>query len=133
MVIARSGMATVSRTFSLLQQDVAKIILPAICNLHTSTGQQNSNRTSIVRFGRQTYARLYPVLLVRPDGSTINIRYKEPRRILMMPVDISTLPEAERKARLRKRDHKRLERRTDKEDFQDDFNADQYRKFWKKK
>nr|XP_033790294.1 39S ribosomal protein L55, mitochondrial [Geotrypetes seraphini]XP_033790295.1 39S ribosomal protein L55, mitochondrial [Geotrypetes seraphini]XP_033790297.1 39S ribosomal protein L55, mitochondrial [Geotrypetes seraphini]XP_033790298.1 39S ribosomal protein L55, mitochondrial [Geotrypetes seraphini] len=133
MVTARSGMATVSRTFNLLQQGMAKTFLPAICNLHTTAFQQNSNRTSIVRFGRQAYARLYPVLLIRPDGSTINIRYKEPRRILMMPVDISTLSEAERKARLRKRDPKRLVKKTDKEDFHDEFNADQYSKFWKKK
>jgi len=38
----------------------------------------------VVRFGRQKYERMYPVLLVRPDGSTINIRYKEPKRIMMV-------------------------------------------------
>ncbi|KAF7641101.1 hypothetical protein LDENG_00294120 [Lucifuga dentata] len=54
--------------------------------VHTHTPQLNSNRTSVVRCGHQKYERLYPVLLVRPDGSTINVRYKEPRRILMVGV-----------------------------------------------
>ncbi|MGH0183323.1 UNVERIFIED_CONTAM: hypothetical protein FKN15_015278 [Acipenser sinensis] len=76
---------------------------------------------------------MYPVLLVRPDGSTITIRYKEPRRILMMPVDISTLSEAERKARLRKRDPKRGTAKREQDEFEDDFRVDDYSKFWKKK
>ncbi|XP_029444156.1 39S ribosomal protein L55, mitochondrial [Rhinatrema bivittatum] len=129
----RSGMKAVSRTCSLLQQEVIKTFLPTICNLHTSPCQQDSNRTAIVRFGRQAYARLYPVLLVRPDGSTITIRYKEPRRILTLPVDIATLSEAERKARIQKRNPRKLQTRNDKDDFEDEFNADQYSKFWKKK
>lgn len=81
---------------------------------------------------RQKYARTYPVMLVRPDGSSIHIRYKEPRRILSIPVDINTLPEAERKARLRKRDAGRLKPK-DEITFEDDFKLDEYRKFWKKK
>lgn len=52
--------------------------------LHTTGLLQTSNRTSVVRFARNKYERQYPVLLVRPDGSTINIRYKEPKRILMV-------------------------------------------------
>lgn len=69
--------------------------LPALTNttqlsqtslLHTQTPQLNSNRTSVVRCSRQKYERLYPVMLVRPDGSTVNIRYKEPRRLLMVSV-----------------------------------------------
>lgn len=52
--------------------------------LHTQPPQLNSNRTSVVRCGRQKYERAFPVILVRPDGATINIRYKEPRRILMV-------------------------------------------------
>ncbi len=59
--------------------------------LHTQIPQLNSNRTSVVRCGRQTYERLYPVMLVRPDGSTVNIRYKEPRRMLMVSTISFTL------------------------------------------
>ncbi|XP_031430513.1 39S ribosomal protein L55, mitochondrial [Clupea harengus] len=100
--------------------------------LHTTGVHQTSNRTSVVRCTRNKYERQYPVLLVRPDGSTINIRYKEPKRILMMPVDISTLSEEDRKARLRKRDPKKAVVKKEKY-FEDDFKIDDYSQFWKKK
>ena len=38
--------------------------------------------SSIASIGRALYVRTYPTLLVQPDGSTITIRYKEPRRII---------------------------------------------------
>ncbi|XP_075779072.1 large ribosomal subunit protein mL55 isoform X2 [Pelodiscus sinensis] len=107
-------------------------LLPITCHLHTSLSQHDSNRISIARIQRQTYGRSYPVLLVRPDGSTIHIRYKEPRRILTMPVDINTLSEAERRARLRKRNPKWFKSKQEKE-LDDEFNLDNYKKFWKKK
>uniref|UniRef100_A0A3B3WKX2 39S ribosomal protein L55, mitochondrial n=1 Tax=Poecilia mexicana TaxID=48701 RepID=A0A3B3WKX2_9TELE len=52
--------------------------------LHSHGAQLSSNRTSLVRCGRQKYERQYPVLLVRPDGSTVSIRYQEPRRLLLV-------------------------------------------------
>ncbi|XP_029285748.1 large ribosomal subunit protein mL55 [Cottoperca gobio] len=100
--------------------------------LHTHPPQLNSNRTSVVRYGRQKYERQYPVMLVRPDGSTVNIRYNEPRRVVMMPVLLSALSEEERLARRRKRYGKKTEEQT-AVDFEDSFKADKYSHFWKKK
>ncbi|XP_078115689.1 large ribosomal subunit protein mL55 [Sander vitreus] len=100
--------------------------------LHTHRAQWNSNRTSVVRCGRQKYERLYPVMLVQPDGSTVNIRYKEPRRILMMPVDLSSLSEEERRARQKKKEVKKTKKQTTIH-YEDDFEADKYSHFWKKK
>uniref|UniRef100_A0A8C7N6U7 39S ribosomal protein L55, mitochondrial n=1 Tax=Oncorhynchus kisutch TaxID=8019 RepID=A0A8C7N6U7_ONCKI len=69
-----------------LQEMVAQSHFLRVSSLHTTTTQHNSNKTSIVRSSRQKYERLYPLLLVQPDGSTINIRYKEPKRILMVSI-----------------------------------------------
>ena len=49
-----------------------------------------------------------------------------------MPVDISTLSEEDRKARLRKRDPKKAVVKKEKY-FEDDFKIDDYSQFWKKK
>lgn len=65
-----------------LQAVVTHRCLQATSTFRTTAFQSDSNRTCVVRFGRQKYERMYPVLLVRPDGSTINIRYKEPKRIM---------------------------------------------------
>ncbi|KAM8967185.1 large ribosomal subunit protein mL55 [Pelodytes ibericus] len=118
----------------LLQLATHTDFLPAVCQIHCSAELRNSNRTSIARFGRKSYLRTYPVSLVQTDGSTITIQYKEPRRILTMPVDLTTLSEEERKERQRKREQSRKTvARAVKEDFGDDFNADEYSQFWKKK
>jgi hypothetical protein len=73
-------------SFRCLQEMVAQSHFLRVSSLHTTTTQHNSNKTSIVRSSRQKYERLYPLLLVQPDGSTINIRYKEPKRILMVSI-----------------------------------------------
>ncbi|KAG8443500.1 hypothetical protein GDO86_012049 [Hymenochirus boettgeri] len=120
--------------FRFLHQGSFRSFLPTSCHLHISAWMNNSNRTSIVRCGRKTHIRQYPVLLVQPDGSTISIPYKEPRRILKMPVDITTLSEEERKARLRKREQsKKIKTKQEREQFDDGFSIEEYSKFWKKK
>ncbi|OQV25440.1 hypothetical protein BV898_01115 [Hypsibius exemplaris] len=84
----------------------------------------NSNRAGVAKIGRTTYTRLYPTMIVQPDGSTINIRYKEPRRIITLPFDLTTLTEEEQRLRLLKRRPKvaiKLE-----EEIDDGFKAAKY-------
>ncbi|UJR14745.1 hypothetical protein I4U23_001736 [Adineta vaga] len=67
------------------------------------TTRSNCYRSSITRFSRDIYSRLYPNYLVLPDGSTIRIRYSEPRHLIKLPVDIASLSDKERKTRLLRR------------------------------
>ncbi|XP_061834629.1 large ribosomal subunit protein mL55 [Nerophis lumbriciformis] len=92
----------------------------------------NSNRASVARCNRHKHEHMYSVMLVRTDGSTINVRYKEPRRILTMPVDLSSLSEEERRRRQKKREVKKVVEETTIH-YEDDFQADKYRQFWTKK
>jgi len=91
----------------------------------------NSNRASICRISRLQYLRQYPTLVVNPDGSTFNIRYKEPRKIINLPVDLSTLSEIEKLKHLERRKPKT--RISIEEDFDDvDFDSSKYLKLVKK-
>lgn len=42
----------------------------------------SSATAAITKVHRLLYCRNYPTLVVQPDGSTINIRYHEPRQII---------------------------------------------------
>lgn len=42
----------------------------------------SSKTAAITKIHRHIYCRMYPTLLVQSDGSTINIRYHEPRQII---------------------------------------------------
>ncbi|XP_074722775.1 large ribosomal subunit protein mL55 [Strix uralensis] len=119
-------MAAASWALSALRLDAVPRRLPAI----VTSSRRNSNRASISHLHRQQYGRLYPVLLVNTDGSTIRIRHTEPKRILMLPLDSSTLPEAERKARLRRRFPSKP--RVETEETFEGIDLDTYKRFWKK-
>ena len=45
--------------------------------------------SQVYKAERELFPRLYKTLLVFTDGSTINVRYHEPRAILKMPEDCS--------------------------------------------
>ncbi|NXK09705.1 RM55 protein, partial [Herpetotheres cachinnans] len=98
--------------------------------LFTASSRHNSNRASVSHLRRQLYGRLYPVLLVKTDGSTIRLRYKEPKRILMLPLDSNTLPEAERKARLRRQFPSKVKAKP--EETFEGIDLETYKRFWKK-
>lgn len=63
----------------------------AACNAWSGTqlcGQTvrafNSNASAITKIHRATYARTYPVVVVLPNGATINVKYHEPRKIIQV-------------------------------------------------
>ncbi|KAM8936516.1 large ribosomal subunit protein mL55 isoform 1-T2 [Lycaon pictus] len=124
-------MAARGNLLGLLRQQVLTGAAP-VCRLHTSSWQADSNRALLTRVHRQAYARLYPVLLVKQDGSTIHIRYREPRRILEMPVDLDALSPEERRARFRKRESQ-VQKKKEEPELYDDFDVERYKQFWTKK
>ncbi|XP_062951366.1 large ribosomal subunit protein mL55 [Cynocephalus volans] len=125
-------MAAMGSLLGLLRQSAMKAATPVPHHLHTSSWWADSNRALLTRVRRQAYARLYPVLLVRQDGSTIHIRYREPRRILVMPIDLDTLSPEERRARLRRREAQLRPRKEEEPEPVDSFDVEHYRQFWTK-
>ncbi|XP_075276060.1 large ribosomal subunit protein mL55 isoform X3 [Opisthocomus hoazin] len=95
-----------------------------------SSTRSNSNRASVCHLHRQLYGRLYPVFLVNTDGSTVRLRYREPKRLLTLPLDSSTLPEAQRRARLRRQVPSRP--KAGAEETFEGIDLGTYSRFWKK-
>uniref|UniRef100_A0A8C5L8X6 Mitochondrial ribosomal protein L55 n=2 Tax=Jaculus jaculus TaxID=51337 RepID=A0A8C5L8X6_JACJA len=122
----------VGSLLGLLRHTAVKAASPVPCHLHTSSWRADSSRASITRLRRQTYARLYPVLLVKQDGSTIHVRYPEPRRMLVMPLDLDALSPEERRARFRKREAQLQQQKKEEPEMIDDFDTERYKQFWSK-
>jgi len=101
------------------------------CNpLIVQTRQLNANRTAVTKIGRKVYARTYPTVLVQEDGSTYSIKYKEPRRIIKLPFDTSSLSEAEKIKRIESRRPKK--KIVIEDEIEDTFDASSYAHLWKK-
>ncbi|KAK2107396.1 39S ribosomal protein L55, mitochondrial, partial [Saguinus oedipus] len=64
------------------------------------------------------------------DGSTVHIRYREPQRMLAMPIDLDTLTPEELRARLRKREAQLQRTKEYEQELSDDFDVECYRQFW---
>ncbi|XP_063229959.1 large ribosomal subunit protein mL55 [Bacillus rossius redtenbacheri] len=92
--------------------------------------QLNCHTASVCKVHRLTYARTYPTVLVLPDGSSIAMRYSEPRKIIRLPLDLSTLTEEERRVRLEKRKPRKKLKIV--EDVEDSFDVNKYVKYIKK-
>ncbi|VDM16556.1 unnamed protein product [Hydatigera taeniaeformis] len=86
----------------------------------------SSTRVCITRVNRDLYGRMYPVYLALSNGATIRIRYKEPRHVLQLPLDLDECDEEERARRLlRRKPRERLELQEDT-GFEDSFDPTAY-------
>uniref|UniRef100_A0A1A9VR26 39S ribosomal protein L55, mitochondrial n=1 Tax=Glossina austeni TaxID=7395 RepID=A0A1A9VR26_GLOAU len=108
-----------------------KYILPGIAQRLRQISAISSSSASVTRLHRAVYTRQYPLVMILPDGSSINVRYTEPRKIVKLPLDLSTLSEIERKARLEARKPRKKLKVV--EEIEDNFNARKYMKYIKKK
>ncbi|XP_050599035.1 39S ribosomal protein L55, mitochondrial [Bombus affinis] len=80
--------------------------------------------TAITKKHRKLYLNTFPVHLVLPDGSSINIEYNEPRKIITLPLNIETLTEEQKRIRLERR--KVITKAKIVEEYQDDFDETQF-------
>ncbi|XP_076238358.1 mitochondrial ribosomal protein L55 [Calliopsis andreniformis] len=55
---------------------------------------------AITRKHRRIYKLTYPTYLIQPDGSSIQIHYDTPRRIITLPLNIETLSEVDRQKKI---------------------------------
>lgn len=107
------------------------VIVKSLQLINITSRNASSTTCAITKKHRAVYARTFPCTIVKPDGSTYTAEYHEPRAIIKLPFDLSTLTEAERKARLEKRKPKmKVEIR---EEIDDKFSANKYLNFIKKK
>uniref|UniRef100_A0A915K850 39S ribosomal protein L55, mitochondrial n=1 Tax=Romanomermis culicivorax TaxID=13658 RepID=A0A915K850_ROMCU len=102
--------------------------LRAFNRLSLNSYRCNCYRSAITKTSRQHYVYTFPTRLVFPDGSTLEIKYKEPRQIIKLPVDTANLTENERKQRLMARKGAKIVQKSQKIDV--DFNADDYSFLW---
>ena len=107
-----------------------KLILTEVNN--TSVRNLSNKSALISKTKREYYLRTYPTTVVEPDGSSYTIRYQEPRRIIKLPLDVTTLTPEELTELMYKRKPKQ------KVDYvvhekTDSFEPDKYVKFLKKK
>jgi len=64
---------------------------PALAvNSLVSVRHLNANRAVVTKIKRPVFARLHPVTTVLPDGSTITVKYKEPKNLIRFPLDLET-------------------------------------------
>lgn len=111
----------------------------------------SSATAAITKIHRSIYCRVYSVVVVNPDGSSINIRHSEPRQIIkvwpidclnhehqliltfssnQLPLNLNTLSEAERKKRIDGR-KPRINIKIE-DDLDSSFDSKKYLKFLKK-
>ncbi|XP_060081483.1 large ribosomal subunit protein mL55-like isoform X2 [Ylistrum balloti] len=93
--------------------------------------QTMSSRTSLTRYRRRVYVRQYPTTVVYPDGSTISVRYKEPRKLITLPLDLGGLSEEEANEVIRRRTPRK--KMAVMEEYEDDYDSNKYKHIWKKK
>ena len=63
----------------------------------TVARQLNANRCVVTKVKRATFARLHLTPTVLPDGSTITVKYLEPRPLIKLPINLEEASEEDKK------------------------------------
>lgn len=99
------------------------------CSVKDFHRSLNCWTAAITKKHRSVYERTYPTTVVFSDGSSIEIDYHEPRKIIRLPLNIAELSEQQQKERLKLRKPKSKIVIT--EEFEDSFDENKYLNFKK--
>ncbi|XP_015182833.1 PREDICTED: 39S ribosomal protein L55, mitochondrial [Polistes dominula] len=103
----------------------ASLLLRVSSKLRPSLGRNlNCWTAAITKKHQNVYVNTYPTILVLPDGSSLNIEYNTPRKIIVLPFNIAELSEEEQKIKIENRKPKT--KVTIMEEIQDDFDGFKY-------
>lgn len=61
---------------------LGKVLLESLPKAIVQYRSISSSSAAVTKIHRSVYSRSYPTIVVLPDGSSINIRYHEPRKII---------------------------------------------------
>ncbi|XP_025267353.1 39S ribosomal protein L55, mitochondrial [Camponotus floridanus] len=97
----------------------------------SAIGQRNFNcwTAAITKKHRRVHERTYPTTLVLSDGSSIEIEYHEPRKIITLPLNIKELTPEQQKKRLEMRKPKK--KIVIAKEIEDTFDENKYLNFKK--
>jgi large subunit ribosomal protein L55 len=82
--------------------------------------------SQVYKANRELFARLYPTTLVFKDGSTITVRYHEPRQILKIPLTLEDCHSQNEKLAWQLRRRLFKDERVDEETDRVKFDAKKY-------
>lgn len=68
---------------------------PLITHNQVQLRYLNANRCVVTKVKRAKFARLHPTMAVLPDGSSITIKYPEPRQLIKFPIRIEEASQEE--------------------------------------
>lgn len=97
----------------------------------SAIGQRNFNcwTAAITKKHRRVHERTYPTILVLSDGSSIEIEYHEPRKIITLPLNVKELTPEQQKKRLELRKPKK--KIVIAKEIEDTFDENRYLNFKK--
>jgi len=73
----------------------SRIFQPVVSQSHVR--YLNANRCVVTKIKRAKFSRMYPTTAVLPDGSTITIKYPEPRQLIRFPINIEEATEEDKR------------------------------------
>ncbi|XP_014479678.1 PREDICTED: 39S ribosomal protein L55, mitochondrial [Dinoponera quadriceps] len=131
--LAQPAQSLLSRQVVYLVGRTVRMSIASLARIGSSVPAFSRNlncwTAAITKKHRRIYERTYPTTLVFSDGSSIEIDYHEPRKIIILPLNLAELTEEQQKARFMMRKPKT--KIVIDEEIEDSFDENRYLNFKK--